>query len=78
MFASCGTVAALAEIWTITTMAYERCRIICSPYIKKRLSAAQVSFPEKLYYTVLFTDRLFNADFEALLEIIAGRGCSNF
>ena len=43
MFASCGTVAALAEIWTITTMAYERCRIICSPYIKKRLSAAQVS-----------------------------------
>ena len=43
IFATCGSTAALAEIWTITIMAYERSRIICSPSSKVRLSGIQVS-----------------------------------
>ena len=43
IFAGCGSAAALAEIWTITIMAYERSRIICSPSSKVRLSGIQVS-----------------------------------
>ena len=44
IFATCGSTAALAEIWTITIMAYERSRIICSPSSKVRLSGIQVSY----------------------------------
>ena len=44
LFATCGSAAALAEIWTITIMAYDRCRIICAPSKTVSLDDVQVRY----------------------------------
>ena len=43
-FASCGTLAGVTEIWTITCIVYERHRTICTPLTKAgRLSNYQIN-----------------------------------
>lgn len=44
LFGGCGTAAGLTEIWTITCIAYERCRAISTPLtLARRLNNTQVN-----------------------------------